>query len=491
MPSEVDPVGLAASMETVLGIEVHAQLATRTKAFCACAVAPAEPGEENTRVCATCLGLPGALPVYNEKALALAVAASLALGCQIRERSVFDRKNYFYPDLPKGYQISQLAAPLAEHGVLEFEVDGEPIRVRINRLHLEEDAGKLTHGDSGVSRVDLNRAGTPLAEIVSEPDLRSPAAAAQYLRELRAILLFVGACDGNLEEGNFRADVNVSIRPRGSSTLGTRVELKNINSFRFVERAIKAEVERQIGIVARGGRVVQETRGFDEGTDSTVPLRSKEEAHDYRYFPDPDLPPLCAPAALVRELQTSLPELPAALRTRYVEQLGLAADRAVVLTQHPALARFFDACVTAGAAPVATANFIASEVVRDVGYAGLTATLPLTPAQLVALVAMQGAGELSLAQAKALYNEVRHTERDPRELASALGLSQLSDESVIRAAVQKVVDEHPSQTSAYRAGKTALLGFFVGKVMAATQKRANPEVTNRLLRELLGEPGVA
>lgn len=479
------------TMETVLGIEVHAQLATRTKAFCACAVAPAGEGgegEENTRVCATCLGLPGALPVYNARALELAVAASLALGCEVRPRSVFARKNYFYPDLPKGYQISQLAEPLAEHGSLSFEVDGVPKRVRINRLHLEEDAGKLVHGESGGSRIDLNRAGTPLAEIVSEPDLRSAAEASQYLRELRSILLFVGACDGNLEAGNFRADINVSIRPLGSDTLGTRVELKNLNSFRFVERAIKVEVQRQTALLARGDRVVQETRGYDETTDSTVPLRSKEEAHDYRYFPDPDLPILRAAPALVQSVRSALPALPAELRVRYMKELGLAADRAAVLTQHPALAGFFDACVALGAPPVATAHFIASELVRDTVYAGLAASVPLAPGQLTELMAMQTAGSLSLAQAKTLYAELRGTQRSPQELAAALGLSQLSDEGPIREAVQKVVADHPSQAAAYRAGKTALLGFLVGKVMAATQKRANPEVANRLLRELLDTP---
>ena len=477
-------------MEAVLGIEVHAQLATRTKAFCACALPTAlEEGEENTRVCPTCLGLPGALPVYNARALELAVAASLALGCTVREASVFARKNYFYPDLPKGYQISQLAEPLAEHGLLHFELDGVRKTVRINRLHLEEDAGKLVHGDTGVSRVDLNRAGTPLAEIVTEPDLRSAAEAAQYLRELRALLLFVGACDGNLEAGNFRADINISIRPVGSEILGTRVELKNLNSFRFVERAVKVEVERQKALLARGDRVVQETRGYDETTDSTVPLRSKEEAHDYRYFPDPDLPVLRAPAALVEAVRAALPPLPDALRATYTKELALAPDRVAVLLQHPGLAAFFAACLALGAEPQATANFIASDIVRDVQYTGLSARLPLQPGQLTEVLAMIASGSLSLAQAKTLYVALRGTDRAPGELASELGLSQLSDEGPIRAAVEEVVTAHASQVAAYRSGKTALLGFFVGKVMAATQKRANPEVANRLLRELLDTPG--
>ena len=474
-------------MEPVLGIEVHAQLATRTKAFCACSLTgTAGDAEPNTRVCPTCLGLPGALPVFNAHALELAVAASLALGCTVNPRSIFARKNYFYPDLPKGYQVSQLHVPLAEHGTLRFESGGVTRDVRINRLHLEEDAGKLTHGDSGFSRVDLNRAGTPLAEIVSEPDLRSAAEASAYLRELRAILMFVGACDGNLEAGNFRADINVSIRPEGSTTLGTRVELKNLNSFRFVERAVKLEVERQTAILARGDRVVQETRGYDETTDTTVPLRSKEEAHDYRYFPDPDLPALRAPESLVSAVRARVPALPAQIRARYTETLGLDPERAALLTQHPALAALFDECVSLGAEPVLAANFIAAEVTRGIVYAGLVATLPIAPGVLTEVLAMITSGAVSLAQAKTLYAALLGSERSPRELAAELGLSQLSDEGVLRDAVRGVIDAHPSQAASYRAGKTMLLGFFVGKVMAATQKRANPEVANRLLRELLG-----
>lgn len=472
-------------MEAVLGIEVHAQLATRTKAFCSCVLGgDAEP---NTRTCPTCLGLPGALPVYNAHALELAIAASLALGCTVNARSVFARKNYFYPDLPKGYQISQFAEPLAEHGHLRFDVAGVSRQIRINRLHLEEDAGKLTHTDSGVSRVDLNRAGTPLAEIVSEPDLRSAAEASAYLRELRALLLFVGACDGNLEAGNFRADINVSVRPEGSSVLGTRVEVKNLNSFRFVERAVKLEFERQCALLARGERIVQETRGYDEASDTTVPLRSKEEAHDYRYVADPDLPTLRAPDELVGAIRARLPELPAALRARYTEALGLEPERAALLTQHPTLAALFDACVGHGAEPSLTANFIAAEVTRGIVYAGLDATLPIAATSLSELLAMITSGALSLAQAKLLYAALVGSDRSPRELAAELGLSQLSDESAIRTAVQAVLDGHPSQVASYRAGKTMLLGFFVGKVMAATQKRANPEVANRLLRELLAQ----
>jgi aspartyl-tRNA(Asn)/glutamyl-tRNA(Gln) amidotransferase subunit B len=470
------------SFEPVIGLEVHAQLHTQTKLFCGCQVSFGEP--PNTRVCPTCAALPGALPVLNAEAVRLATIASLALGCEVRGRSVFARKNYFYPDLPKGYQISQFDLPIAEGGVLEVPAEGDEaaFAVRITRLHMEEDAGKNVHGAGG-GLVDLNRAGTPLAEIVSEPDLRSARQAARYLRALRDVLLYCGVCDGNLEEGSFRCDANVSIRPSGSNTLGTRVELKNINSFRFVEQAINHEIARQM---AEPGKIVQETRGWDADKGATYSLRSKEDAHDYRYFPDPDLPEVLVSLPDIEAAKARLPELPAHKRARYVAELGLSAQAAVVLTQHPRVAGFFEQVALGCKDPVKVANFVLAEVLRDTSTHGFDARLPLQPPQLVGLLRLVEEGALSGKQAKEVYGLLQGTSKSADELVKELGMSQLDDAQAIFAVCQDVVNKNPKQAESYRAGKTQLFGFFVGQVMKATQGRANPQRVNEALATLLG-----
>ena len=470
------------SFEPVIGLEVHAQLHTQTKLFCGCQVSFGEP--PNTRVCPTCAALPGALPVLNAEAVRLAAVASLALGCEVNTRSVFARKNYFYPDLPKGYQISQFDVPLAERGVLEVPAEGdEPaFTVRITRLHMEEDAGKNVHGQGG-GLVDLNRAGTPLAEIVSEPDLRSARQAARYLRTLRDILLYAGVCDGNLEEGSFRCDANVSIRPAGSQTLGTRVELKNINSFRFVEQAINHEIARQM---AEPHKVVQETRGWDAEKGATYSLRSKEDAHDYRYFPDPDLPEVVFGPDAIDDARARLPELPERKRVRYVSDLGLTAQAAAVLTQHPGVARFFEEVSTGCKDPVKAANFVLAEVLRDTSTHGFDARLPLAASQLAGLLRLVEDGALSGKQAKEVYAKLKGTQMSAADLVHDLGMSQLDDAAQIVAVCQEVLQKNPTQVASYRGGKTQLFGFFVGQIMRATQGRANPQMVNDTLHKLLG-----
>jgi aspartyl-tRNA(Asn)/glutamyl-tRNA(Gln) amidotransferase subunit B len=471
------------SWQAVIGLEVHAQLLTRTKLFCACATSFGDP--PNTNVCPTCLGLPGALPVLNAEAVRMAVRAALALGCEVQGASRFARKNYFYPDLPKGYQISQYDEPFAKGGTVEFESDGGRKSARLTRIHMEEDAGKNLHDVGGGSVVDLNRAGTPLIEIVGEPELSSPVDAAEYLRALRDVLLFLGVNDGNLEEGSFRCDANVSIRPEGETRLGTRVELKNINSFRFVEKAIASEIERQKDVLESGGRVIQETRGWDEKSGSTFSLRSKETAQDYRYFPEPDLPPLVLDDVFVERVRAELPSGPRERRERFVGELGLSSYAAQVLTQHPRIAAFFEEAATLHGDGVRVANFVQSEVLRDVVTHGVRAELPVTPTQLAEMLRLVDSGKISGKQLKELYAKVKGTDAAPASVVAALGMTQVSDPKAIEEACAKVVADNPKQVEQWRAGKKGVFGFFVGQVMKATKGSANPQLVNETLERLL------
>lgn len=476
--------------EAVIGLEVHAQLFTKTKIFCGCSTAFGAP--PNTHTCPTCLGLPGALPVLNGEAVRLAVRAALGVGCSIRRQSRFARKNYFYPDLPKGYQISQFDEPFSDEGFLDIEIgEGDTKyvrRARIQRVHMEEDAGKNLHDRGDESIVDLNRAGTPLVEIVGHPDLRSGAEAAEYLRSLRDILVFLGVNDGNLEEGSFRCDANVSIRPRGTEPFGTRVELKNINSFKFVERAINHEIVRQEAVLSSGGRIVQETRGWSEKEGKTYSLRSKETAQDYRYFPEPDLPPLLIDDSFVEEVKRHMPELPREKRARFVAEFGMTPYAAGVLTIHPRVASFFEEAALMHGNATQVGNFVQSEVMRDVVLRGLDAELPVSAAQIAELLKLVDAGKISGKQAKEVYAKIAKTEKKPADVVAELGMSQVTDRGQIEEICRQIVEANAKQADALRAGKTSLFGFFVGQVMKATKGSANPALVNELLKKVLGIP---
>jgi aspartyl-tRNA(Asn)/glutamyl-tRNA(Gln) amidotransferase subunit B len=484
----------SAEWEVVVGLEVHAQLLTRTKAFCPCEVRFGEP--PNTRTCPVCLGLPGALPVLNAEAVRMAVAAALALGCDVQETSVFARKNYFYPDLPKGYQISQYDRPLALRGSLEIDHSdsaaagldrGAPCKVGITRVHMEEDAGKNVHARGDRSIVDLNRAGTPLIEIVGEPDLRSGAEAADYLKRLREILVFLGVNDGNLEQGSFRCDANVSVRPRGEAKLGTRTELKNINSFKFVAEAIEIEARRQIVILERGDRVRQQTRGYHADKRETFLMRDKENEAGYRYFPEPDLPPLVLDAAFVAAVKAGLPETPVELRRRFVDGFGVTPLAAVVLTSHPKIAAFFEQAARLHGNAVQVANFVQAEVLRDVTVSGLDAKLPITAARLADLLALVDAGKISGKQAKEVFGAISGTDLAPADVVQKRGMTVIGDVNAIEALAREIVAANAKQAAAYRAGKTTLLGFFVGQIMKATGGSADPKAVNDALARVLGD----
>lgn len=475
-----------ADFEAVIGLEVHAQLSTRSKLFCACSTRFGD--EPNQNVCPVCAGMPGVLPVLNRTAVEYAVRMALATGCTVNPTSLFARKNYFYPDLPKGYQISQYENPLAEHGAVEIEVDGKRRRIGITRIHMEDDAGKSIHSPAdNASFVDLNRTGTPLIEIVSEPDMRSPEEAAAYLKALHSILLYLGICDGNMEEGSFRCDANVSIRPRGQEAFGTRAELKNMNSFRNVQRGIAHEIRRQIDLVEDGEAVVQETRLFDAGKGVTLPMRGKEEAHDYRYFPDPDLLPLTLDPAWIEEVRASLPELPEARRERFVAQFGLPDQDAVVLTGDRALADYFEAAAAVYAEPKKLANWIMTELMRELAAAGRTAReCAFTPPQLAALVRLVEEGSISGTVGKQVLSELFPAGGDPAAYVKDKGLVQISDASSLDAAVAEVLAAHPKECERYRAGEKKLTGFFVGQVMKKTKGQANPKLVAELLAKHLG-----
>ncbi|HHL39457.1 MAG TPA: Asp-tRNA(Asn)/Glu-tRNA(Gln) amidotransferase subunit GatB [Deltaproteobacteria bacterium] len=477
--------------EAVIGLEVHAQLLTESKLFCRCSTRFGS--EPNTQVCPVCLGMPGSLPVLNARAVEYALRMALAVGCRINPASVFARKNYFYPDLPKGYQISQYEQPLAEAGHVEIEAEGGGLKkVGITRIHMEEDAGKLLHGEAAGSDtssfVDLNRTGVPLIEIVSEPDISSPAEAAAYLKELRDILVYLEICDGNMEEGSFRCDANVSVRPEGSAGLGTKTELKNLNSFKFIKDAVAYEIERQIEVIEDGGRVVQETRLFDVSRGVTVSMRSKEQAHDYRYFPDPDLLPLAVGDAMVDEVRSSLPELPADKRRRFVEQYSLPAYDASVLASQRQLADWYEACVKLCGEPKLASNWVMGELLRLLKEENLSITdAPATPRMLAELIGLVKNGTISGKIAKGVFEEAFRTGRSPKAIVESRGLTQISDEADLERIVDEAVKADPESAARYRAGKTKLLGYFVGQVMKATRGRANPQVVNRLVKRRLEE----
>ncbi len=475
--------------EAVIGLEVHAQLRTESKIFCACATRFGDP--PNTDTCPVCLGMPGALPVLNARVVEMAVKAAIATGCRVNRRSIFARKNYFYPDLPKGYQISQYEEPLAVHGRVPIEVGGAARHVGLARIHMEEDAGRLVHEgmhDSDTkSYVDYNRAGVPLIEIVSEPDIRSPEEAWLYLTRLRSMLLYIGVCDGNMEEGSLRCDANVSIRPGGAPALGTKVEIKNLNSFRNVQRALEHEILRQARVLGEGKAVVQETRLWDAEAGRTVPMRSKEEAMDYRYFPEPDIPPLVLDEAWIEEIRRTMPELPAEKKARYVSAWGLPETDAHFLTIDPAMAAYMEETVERCGNPRLAANWIITELMGRLNEAKRSiAGSPVRPSSLAALIRLIDDGTISGKTAKGLFEEMFTTGAEPGDLVEERGLVQISDEAQVAAIVDEVLAANPSQADQYRGGKAAALGWLVGQVMKASGGRANPKIVNRLLKERLG-----
>jgi len=477
-----------ARYEAVIGLEVHAQLSTLTKAFCACSTKFGSPPNSNT--CPVCLGLPGALPVLNKKALALACRASLALGCKLQSRSIFARKNYFYPDLPKGYQISMYELPLATAGELEISLEGNTKRIGITRLHMEDDAGKSLHegfADSDTwSYIDFNRCGVPLIEIVSEPDLRAPAEAYAYLNTLKQILEYTEASDCNMEEGSLRCDANVSVRLRDTEKLGTKAEVKNLNSFRYLTHALEYEIERQIGLLESGGKVSQETRLWNVAAGRTEPMRSKEFAHDYRYFPDPDLLPVVLSEAAIAGVRSAMPELPATKVARFTQGYGVSAYDAGVLTATRSLGDYFEACVKAGAPAKAAANWISVELLRHLKDPGKEiAACPVSPEGLAELLGKVEKGEITAASGKKVFAKMFETGKSAAEIIAAEGLSQITDASAIEKAARDVIAKNPDNVAKYRAGNEGVFKFFVGQVMRETRGQANPQAVNEILKRLL------
>lgn len=471
--------------ETVIGVEVHAQLRTNSKMFCGCGTTFGLSA--NSQTCPVCLGLPGSLPVINRTAVEMAVRAGLALNCTIAENNQFARKNYFYPDLPKGYQISQYEFPICRYGWIEIRDGGGTKQIRVRRAHLEEDAGKNIHetGTSG-SRVDLNRAGTPLLEIVTEPDMRSADEVVAYLKGLRDILMYLDVCDGNMEEGSFRCEPNLSLRPSGQQKFGTKVELKNINSFKYVKDAIEYEVKRQTKVLNEGGKISQETRLWNIERGETAVMRSKEEAHDYRYFPDPDLVPLKLDDEWIQGFRANLPELPAVRTKRFVSDYGLPEYDATILTASKGMADYFEICVKQFNQPKTVSNWVMGELMRELNNSGTDISAsPVMPERLVSLLQMVDQGTISLKVAREIFPELYNSGKDPEQIIREKGLTQVSDEGALAKIIEEVLRKNPGQVAQFKEGKQQVLGFLVGQVMKASGGKANPGKVNELLKEKL------
>lgn len=472
--------------ETVIGVEVHAQLRTNSKMFCGCGTTFGLSA--NSQTCPVCLGLPGSLPVINRAAVEMAVRAGLALNCTIAANNRFARKNYFYPDLPKGYQISQYESPICEHGWIEVrESGGGTKRVRIRRAHLEEDAGKNTHetGTKG-SRVDLNRAGTPLLEIVTEPDMHSADEVVAYLKGLREILMYLGVCDGNMEEGSFRCEPNLSLRPSGQKEFGTKVELKNINSFKYVKDAVEYEIKRQTNVLKEGGKIRQETRLWNIERGETAVMRSKEEAHDYRYFPDPDLVPLKLDETWIEGFRAGQPELPAVRTKRFVSDYGLPEYDATILTASKGMADYFEVSVKQFNQPKTVSNWVMGELMRELNNSGTDISAsPVTPERLVGLLQMVDKETISLKVAREIFPELYTSGKAPEQIVQEKGLTQVSDEGALEQIITEVLSNNPAQVAQFKEGKQQVLGFLVGQVMKASGGKANPGKVNELLKKRL------